>query len=89
LALLSDALHNFSDVLTLIFSWYANKLSQEEASLHQTFGQRGRINNTINASTFNHCSYFFFGFMNNRTILIHIKIESSWLSNLVSTFGCV
>lgn len=38
LALISDALHNFSDVLTLIFSYIANKLSQKKASLNQTFG---------------------------------------------------
>ena len=40
LALLSDALHNFSDVLALAFSWYANKLSKKEASLNQTFGYK-------------------------------------------------
>ena len=40
LALLSDALHNFSDVLALAFSWYANKLSKKEASLDQTFGYK-------------------------------------------------
>ena len=31
LALISDALHNFSDVLTLAFSLYANKLSKRKA----------------------------------------------------------
>jgi cobalt-zinc-cadmium efflux system protein len=40
LALISDALHNFSDVLTLIFSYIANKLSRKEASLDQTFGYK-------------------------------------------------
>lgn len=40
LALLSDALHNFSDVLALSFSWYANKLSKKEASLNHTFGYK-------------------------------------------------
>ena len=40
LALLSDALHNFSDVLALAFSWYANKLSKKKASLNQTFGYK-------------------------------------------------
>lgn len=40
LALLSDALHNFSDVLALTFSWYANKLSKKEASLNHTFGYK-------------------------------------------------
>lgn len=38
LALLSDALHNFSDVLSLTFSYVAHKLSRRKASLNQTFG---------------------------------------------------
>ena len=38
LALLSDALHNFSDVLSLVFSFIAHKLSRKKASLDQTFG---------------------------------------------------
>lgn len=40
LALLSDALHNFSDVLTLIFSYIATVLSKKKASLNQTFGYK-------------------------------------------------
>ena len=31
LALLSDALHNFSDVMSLVISWFAQKLSYKEA----------------------------------------------------------
>lgn len=38
LALLSDALHNFSDVITLIVSYVASKLSKQKASFHRTFG---------------------------------------------------
>lgn len=38
LALISDALHNFSDVLTLVFSYIAHKLSRRKASIDQTFG---------------------------------------------------
>jgi cobalt-zinc-cadmium efflux system protein len=38
LALISDALHNFSDVITLIFSLIANKLSRRKASIDYTFG---------------------------------------------------
>lgn len=38
LALLSDALHNFSDVLSLAISYIAHKLSRKEATLQQTFG---------------------------------------------------
>ena len=40
LALISDALHNFSDVLSLIFSYVANKLSKKKASLNHTFGYK-------------------------------------------------
>jgi len=38
LSLLSDALHNFSDVLSLVISFVAHKLSQRAATLKQTFG---------------------------------------------------
>ncbi|PZW44170.1 cobalt-zinc-cadmium efflux system protein [Mesonia algae] len=40
LSLLSDALHNFSDVLSLIISFIANKLSSKEASVSKTFGYK-------------------------------------------------
>ena len=40
LALLSDALHNFSDVLSLVFSYIAHKLSRKKASNDQTFGYK-------------------------------------------------
>jgi cobalt-zinc-cadmium efflux system protein len=53
LALLSDALHNFSDVLSLIVSFVASKLSRRKASIHRTFGyKRAEILAAfINAST--------------------------------------
>ncbi|MFN3639667.1 MAG: cation diffusion facilitator family transporter [Flavobacterium sp.] len=53
LALISDALHNFSDVLSLIFSFIAHKLSRRKASVSQTFGfKRAEILAAfINAST--------------------------------------
>lgn len=40
LSLLSDALHNFSDVLSLIVSYIANILSKREASSSKTFGYK-------------------------------------------------
>ena len=40
LALISDALHNFSDVLTLVFSYIATILSRKKASINQTFGYK-------------------------------------------------
>lgn len=40
LALLSDAMHNFSDVLALIISWIANRLSARQITPRQTFGYK-------------------------------------------------
>ena len=40
LALLSDALHNFSDVISLIISYVAEKLSKKKASFQKTFGYK-------------------------------------------------
>ncbi len=40
LALLSDALHNFTDVLSLIVSYIANILSKKDASISKTFGYK-------------------------------------------------
>lgn len=53
LALLSDALHNFSDVVSLIISFIANKLVKKEASLKRTFGYKRAeiIAAFINAAT--------------------------------------
>lgn len=38
LALLSDALHNFSDVMALLISWFAHRISHKEADETKTFG---------------------------------------------------
>lgn len=53
LALLSDALHNFSDVLSLLVSYIASKLSKKKASIDRTFGfKRAEILAAfVNAST--------------------------------------
>jgi len=53
LALISDALHNFSDVLSLVFSLVAHKLSRRRASINQTFGFKRAelIAAFVNAST--------------------------------------
>lgn len=53
LALISDALHNFSDVLSLGFSLIAHKLSRKKATEDQTFGYKRAelIAAFVNAST--------------------------------------
>src|SRR5690606_6644896 len=40
LALLSDALHNFSDVLSLVVSYVASVLSKKKATINRTFGYK-------------------------------------------------
>ncbi len=40
LALLSDALHNFSDVLALLLAYWTNKISKREKSYSKTFGYK-------------------------------------------------
>lgn len=53
LSLLSDALHNFSDVISLVISYIANRLSKKNASHHKTFGYKRAeiIAAFVNAST--------------------------------------
>ena len=53
LALLSDALHNFSDVLSLLISFIASKLSKKKASTGKTFGYKRAevLAAFVNAST--------------------------------------
>ena len=53
LSLLSDALHNLSDVISLVISYVASKLSRKSASLQKTFGyKRAEILAAfVNAST--------------------------------------
>ncbi|WP_121666085.1 cation diffusion facilitator family transporter [Mesonia aquimarina] len=40
LSLLSDALHNFSDVVSLIISYAANRIAGKDASVSKTFGYK-------------------------------------------------
>ena len=40
LALMSDAMHNFSDVLALIISWFASQLSKRDQTASQTYGYK-------------------------------------------------
>lgn len=53
LSLISDAAHNFSDVIALIISWIADKLAHKEYTIKQTFGYKRSevIAAVINVST--------------------------------------
>jgi len=39
-ALLSDALHNFSDVISLFLSYFTNRLAKRKSTTKQTFGYK-------------------------------------------------
>ncbi|NPA45273.1 MAG: cation transporter, partial [Chlorobi bacterium] len=38
IALLTDALHNFSDVISLLLSWFTNRLAKRKSTEKQTYG---------------------------------------------------
>lgn len=56
MALLSDALHNFSDVLALVISWGARRLARRRSTYQRTFGYRR--------------AEIFAGFINSATLII-------------------
>lgn len=83
LSLLSDALHNFSDVLALIISYIGNEISKKKFSKTQTFGfKRAEIVAAfINTATLMFISIFLI----KESIIRFIKIEevnSSWVIGL-------
>lgn len=52
LALLSDALHNFSDVLALVLTYWTNKIAKKDKNNYKTFGyKRAEILATLFNST--------------------------------------
>jgi cobalt-zinc-cadmium efflux system protein len=80
LALLSDALHNFSDVLSLVISYVANRMAKKEGNLKHTFGYKRA---EIIATLFNASALVGIGFyiiFEAVTRLIHPEsIDSQWV----------
>jgi cobalt-zinc-cadmium efflux system protein len=80
LALLSDAMHNFSDVLALIISWFASKLSSRKQTAKQTFGYKRA---EILAALFNAISLVVIAFFLLKEAVQRISepqdIESGWV----------
>ncbi|TDD99639.1 cation diffusion facilitator family transporter [Flavobacterium cellulosilyticum] len=96
LALLSDALHNFSDVLSLVFSYVAHKLSQKEASINQTFGYKRAelIAAFVNAMTLIIVAFFLIyeaieRFFNIHTIASDLVIWLSLLGIIVNGLSVI
>jgi len=94
LSLLSDALHNLSDVISLIISYVAAKLSLKSASIHKTFGyKRAEILAAfINAATLVVIAIFLIieaveRFQNPKEIESNLVIWLSLLGILVNGFS--
>lgn len=91
LALLSDALHNFSDVLSLLISYIANKLAKRKASPQRTFGYKRDeiIADFVNSSTLIIVGFILIfeavdRFFNPETIASDIVIWLAFLAILVN-----
>ena len=94
LALLSDALHNFSDVLSLVISYIANLLAKKDASINRTFGyKRAEILAAfINASTLIIVAILLIieavkRFINPQTIESNLVIWLSFIAILANGFS--
>lgn len=85
LALLSDALHNFSDVMSLIISYYAHRLSRRPQNIRQTFGfKRAEILAALfNASVLIAVSVYLILESLQRFITPH-EVESTWVMALAA-----
>ena len=86
LSLLSDALHNFSDVIALIISYIADKLSQKKFTVEQTFGYKRA---EVIAALINAASLIAIGMMLAKEAIIRfnepVEIESIFVIVLA---GC-
>ena len=84
LALLSDAMHNFSDVLALIISWFASKLSDRKQTAKQTFGYKRA---EILAALFNAVSLIVIAFFLLKEAVQRISEPQDVESGLVMILG--
>lgn len=80
MALLSDAAHNFSDVLSMVISYLANRLSKKEATEKQTFGFRRSeiLAALINSSTLIVIAIIFFIEAVKR-LITPVTIAADWV----------
>ena len=83
LALLSDALHNFSDVMALLISYLADKLANKDFSHDKTFGYKRA---EILAAMINAASLLFIGAYLVKEAIVRLyvpmPIDSGWVIGL-------
>lgn len=85
LALLSDALHNFSDVMSLVISYYAHRLSHRPQNISQTFGfKRAEILAALfNASVLIAVSIYLI-IESIQRLITPQEVESTWVMGLAA-----
>ena len=80
LSLLSDAMHNFSDVLSLIISWFAHKLAHQPANNKRTFGYKRA---EIMAAFINAASLFAISFFLIKEAIVRFynptPVQAKWI----------
>jgi len=80
ISLVSDSVHNFSDVLSLIISYVAHKLSKRDATEKQTFGYK---RSEILAAFFNSATLivlaFFILYEAVERLAYTVEISSNWV----------
>jgi len=80
LSLITDALHNFSDVIALIISYIADKLTQKNYSSEQTFGYKRA---EVIAALINAVSLIAIALMLGKEAILRfnepVEIESVWV----------
>ncbi|NOY49825.1 MAG: cation transporter [Chlorobi bacterium] len=80
ISLISDAIHNFSDVLSLIISYSANKLAKREATGKQTFGfKRSEILAAFLNSTTLIVLAFYILYKAVERLISPVDVSSSWV----------
>lgn len=92
LSLLSDALHNFTDVFSLVISWIADKISKKENSLKATFGYKrsevlAAFINTV--TLFVVAAYLIIEAIERINEADFVKVDATWIiwGTLVSIVG--
>ncbi len=80
ISLISDATHNFSDVLSLVISYVANKLTKRKATNNQTFGYRRSeiIAAFINSSTLIALAFFIL-FEGVQRLITPVTVAANWV----------
>jgi cobalt-zinc-cadmium efflux system protein len=80
LSLMTDALHNFSDVVALIISYIADKLTQKDYTDEQTFGHK---RSEVIAALFNAASLIVIALLLGKEAIVRfndpVEIQSFWV----------